>query len=184
MPSDLVPMSTTTCVEVSFSTVPLMTRSSPTASSVSVVKFSSAEAKSSLACLSSTGAGCGASSLEAAESAVAAPVATGAGSCSVKLCSVEVSSAAVGSASVTTAVAELELWAVVSSNKVMPLCCASHSVREDTGLVSGLLDESFGCGGLTLASELGQSQLPDVLQKPASKGNSSTIATPNKQCQT
>ena len=44
--------------------------------------------------------------------------------------------------------------------------------------------ESFGCGGLTLASELGQSQLPDVLQKPASKGNSSTIATPNKQCQT
>src|SRR5208283_3455220 len=44
--------------------------------------------------------------------------------------------------------------------------------------------ESFGCGGLTLASELGQSQLPDVLQKPASKGNSSTIATPRKQCQT
>src|SRR5260370_31483321 len=44
--------------------------------------------------------------------------------------------------------------------------------------------ESFGCGGLTLASELGQSQLPDVLQKPASKGNSSTIAMPYKQCQT
>src|ERR1700675_1028675 len=44
--------------------------------------------------------------------------------------------------------------------------------------------ESFGCGGLTLASELGQSQLPDVSQKPASKGNSSTIATPRKQCQT
>src|SRR5947209_1890088 len=44
--------------------------------------------------------------------------------------------------------------------------------------------ESFGCGGLTLASELGQSQLPDVLQKPASKGNSSNIATPRKQCQT
>ena len=52
------------------------------------------------------------------------------------------------------------------------------------GLLGGLLDESFGCGGLTLASELGQSQLPDVLQKPASKGNSSTIATPSKQCQT
>jgi len=30
------------------------------------------------------------------------------------------------------------------------------------GLHSGLLDESFGCGGLTLASELGQSQLSDV----------------------
>jgi hypothetical protein len=42
----------------------------------------------------------------------------------------------------------------------------------------------FGCGGLTLASELGQSQLPDVLQKPASKGNPSTIAMPLKQCQT
>ncbi len=57
-------------------------------------------------------------------------------------------------------------------------------MRGDTGLPGGLLDESFGCGGLTLASELGQSQLPDVLQKPASKGNSSTIATPHKQCQT
>ena len=44
--------------------------------------------------------------------------------------------------------------------------------------------ESFGCVGPTLASELGQSQLPDVLQKPASKGNSSTIAMPLKQCQT
>src|SRR5579863_2668527 len=29
----------------------------------------------------------------------------------------------------------------------------------------GLLDESFGCGGPTLAGELGQSQLSDVLQK-------------------
>src|SRR5512141_2655450 len=29
----------------------------------------------------------------------------------------------------------------------------------------GLLDESFGCGGPTLASELGQSQLSDVLQR-------------------
>jgi len=52
------------------------------------------------------------------------------------------------------------------------------------GLPGGLLDESFGCGGLTLASELGQSQLSDVTQKPASKGNSSTIATARKQCQT
>src|SRR5689334_22055836 len=33
------------------------------------------------------------------------------------------------------------------------------------GLHSGLLDESFGCGGPTLASELGQSQLSDVLQR-------------------
>jgi ATP adenylyltransferase len=33
------------------------------------------------------------------------------------------------------------------------------------GLLGGLLDESFGCGGLTLASELGQSQLSDVLQR-------------------
>ena len=29
----------------------------------------------------------------------------------------------------------------------------------------GLLDESFGCGGPTLAGELGQSQLSDVLQR-------------------
>ena len=47
MPSDLAPISTTTCLSVSFSTVPLMTRSSLTASSASVVKVSSAEAKSS-----------------------------------------------------------------------------------------------------------------------------------------
>ena len=47
MPSDLAPISTTTWVAVSFSTVPLMTRSSLTASSASVVKFSSTEAKSS-----------------------------------------------------------------------------------------------------------------------------------------
>jgi hypothetical protein len=33
------------------------------------------------------------------------------------------------------------------------------------GLRCGLLDESFGCGGLTLASELGQSQLSDELQR-------------------
>jgi ATP adenylyltransferase len=33
------------------------------------------------------------------------------------------------------------------------------------GLLCGLLDESFGCGGPTLASELGQSQLSDVLQR-------------------
>jgi len=30
------------------------------------------------------------------------------------------------------------------------------------GLLSGLLEESLGCGGPTLASELGQSQLSDV----------------------
>ena len=34
---------------------------------------------------------------------------------------------------------------------------------EDTGLLADCWSESFGCGGLTLASELGQSQLPDVL---------------------
>jgi ATP adenylyltransferase len=33
------------------------------------------------------------------------------------------------------------------------------------GLLCGLLDESFGCGGPTLASELGQSQLSDVIQR-------------------
>src|SRR5215472_1725439 len=33
------------------------------------------------------------------------------------------------------------------------------------GLHSGLLDESFGCSGPTLASKLGQSQLSDVLQR-------------------
>src|SRR5580700_9336995 len=62
---------------------------------------------------------------------------------------------------------------------------ASHKVRGGCGAcLADCWRESFGCGGLTLASELGQSQLPDVLQKPASKGNSSTIATPHKQCQT
>jgi hypothetical protein len=30
------------------------------------------------------------------------------------------------------------------------------------GLLADCWSESFGCGGLTLASELGQSQLPDV----------------------
>jgi len=30
------------------------------------------------------------------------------------------------------------------------------------GLLCGLLEASFGCGGLTLANELGQSQLSDV----------------------
>ncbi len=30
------------------------------------------------------------------------------------------------------------------------------------GLLGGLLVSRLGCGGLTLASELGQSQLPDV----------------------
>ena len=49
MPSDFEPTSTTTWVAVSLTTVPLMTWSSPTDSSVSVVKFSSAAAKSSLA---------------------------------------------------------------------------------------------------------------------------------------
>ena len=49
MPSDLAPMSTTTWVAVSFSTVPLITMSSPAASSLSVVKLSRAAAKSSLA---------------------------------------------------------------------------------------------------------------------------------------
>src|SRR5579862_312131 len=50
---------------------------------------------------------------------------------------------------------------------------------------SGLLDESFGCGGPTLASELGQSQLSDVLQRTrASNGNSSTITIVREQCQT
>src|SRR6202045_3593723 len=33
----------------------------------------------------------------------------------------------------------------------------------DAGPACGLLECSFGCGGPTLASELGQSQLPDVL---------------------
>src|SRR5579863_6898987 len=53
------------------------------------------------------------------------------------------------------------------------------------GLLCGLLDESFGCGGLTLASELGQSQLSDVYCKePASNGNFSTIAIAREECQT
>src|SRR5271169_1681649 len=62
--------------------------------------------------------------------------------------------------------------------------CLALSAGRIRACVADCWSESFGCGGLTLASELGQSQLPDVLQKPASKGNSSTIATPRKQCQT
>jgi ATP adenylyltransferase len=59
------------------------------------------------------------------------------------------------------------------------------SLVTGAGLRSGLLDESFGCGGLTLASELGQSQLSDVYRKePASNGNFSTIAIAREQCQT
>src|SRR5215831_2906223 len=42
------------------------------------------------------------------------------------------------------------------------LCLSGNRMRD---LPSGLLDESFGCGGLTLASELQQSQLSDVLQR-------------------
>ena len=98
MPSDFAPISTTTCVAVSFSTVPLMTRSSLTASSASVVKVSSAEAKSSLDDDASD------DSLPAADWVVS-------GNC----CSV------VGSASVTTVEVESEWGSVVSSNKVMPL---------------------------------------------------------------
>src|SRR5580692_13207372 len=62
--------------------------------------------------------------------------------------------------------------------------CLALGAGRIRACVADCWSESFGCGGLTLASELGQSQLPDVLQKPASKGNSSTIATPRKQCQT
>src|SRR5580704_14490637 len=72
---------------------------------------------------------------------------------------------------------------VVEQGHASRLCLALGAGRIRACLAD-CWSESFGCGGLTLASELGQSQLPDVLQKPASKGNSSTIATPNKQCQT
>src|SRR5579863_1114160 len=62
------------------------------------------------------------------------------------------------------------------------LCLSDDGMRD---LHCGLLDESFGCGGLTLASELGQSQLSDVFyREPASNGNISTIATALEQCQT
>src|SRR3954451_13076985 len=42
------------------------------------------------------------------------------------------------------------------------LCLSGDRMR---GLLSRLLEESLGCGGPTLASELGQSQLSDVLQR-------------------
>jgi len=42
------------------------------------------------------------------------------------------------------------------------LCLSGNGMRD---LRCGLLDESFGCGGPTLAGELGQSQLSDVLQR-------------------
>src|SRR6266478_2797642 len=64
------------------------------------------------------------------------------------------------------------------------LLCLALGAGRIRACLADCWSESFGCGGPTLASELGQSQLPDVLQKPASKGNSSTIATPLKQCQT
>src|SRR5579864_5796940 len=152
MPSDLAPISTTTCVAVSLSTVPLMTRSSLTASSASVVKVSSAAAKSSTGAglLSGADDDCGASSAEEAASAAVAA-----------FCS-----AGVGSASDTIVLVESELWLVVSSNKVIASLLNLALSAGGCGLPGGLLDESFGCGGLTLASELGQSQLSDVNRNP------------------
>jgi hypothetical protein len=91
-------------VPVSFSTVPLMTRSSLTASSASVVKVSSAEAKSSVAAVFSSAACAAGWSVSTEEFN------------SVWLCS------KIGSASVATAELESESWGVVvSSNKIMPL---------------------------------------------------------------
>src|SRR4029077_112804 len=153
MPSDLAPISTPTCVPVSLSTVPLITRSSLTASSASVVKVSSAAAKSSPGAGFSSGAvvECSTSAEEASSAAVAF-------------------SAGVGSASDTIMVVESEWWLVVSSNKVIASLLYLALSAGGCGLPGGLLDESFGCGGLTLASELGQSQLSDVNRNPRPKG--------------
>src|SRR5579863_5319818 len=149
MPSDFAPMSTTTCVPVSLSTVPLMTRSSLTASSASVVKVSSTEAKSSPA-----------AALSSNFSSDEEPAAACGSTCSLGASAEWCCSAVVGSASVMTVEVDSELGAVVSSNKVMPLRLIGCGT-----CASGLLDESFGCGGPTLASELQQSQLSDVLQR-------------------
>src|SRR5271167_3822316 len=73
---------------------------------------------------------------------------------------------------------------VVEQGHASLLLCLAPGAGRIRACLADCWSESFGCGGLTLASELGQSQLPDVSQKPASKGNSSTIATPYKQCQT
>src|ERR1700683_3496343 len=57
---------------------------------------------------------------------------------------------------------------VVEQGHASRLCLARGAGRIRACLAD-CWSESFGCGGLTLASELGQSQLPDVLQKPASR---------------
>src|SRR5271157_1554809 len=113
MPSDLAPISTTTCVAVNFSTVPLMTRSSLTASSVSVVKVSSAVAKSSAA-------GTAGASSTAGAAGAGGGVSTGATVCTGASAAVASASFAL-STSATAVVVDSELGAVVSSNKVMPL---------------------------------------------------------------
>src|SRR6266436_10345116 len=112
IPSDLAPISTTTWVAVIFSTVPLMTLSSRAASSLSVVKLSSAEAKSS--------------AVEGFSSIFCASICAGGGDwwgdCwddwDETLFTVKPSRWSAGCSATEVAVAESRSWAVVSSDKV------------------------------------------------------------------
>ena len=176
MPSDLAPISTTTWVAVIFSTVPLMTLSSLAASSASVVKLSSAEAKSSVAegvfvqILGSRGRVC-------ADWCV-----TGGSRCLRS--SPPVDSA--GRSATEVEVAESRLWAVLSSGKVDGLSRFSSHVGAgtDAGRLADCWRESKVVLGPPWRTDWNNPSGRTSLSKPASKGNTSSVATASEQCQT
>src|SRR6202046_1383497 len=75
-------------------------------------------------------------------------------------------SARAGAAVLSSVRLQLRQWSWIRScggwSRRTRLSLSDDGMR---GLLCGLLDESFGCGGPTLASELGQSQLSDVIQR-------------------
>src|ERR1700723_1236216 len=205
MPSDFEPKSTTTWVPVSLTTVPLITWSSPTDSSVSVVKFSSAAAKSSLAadvwvsgvvddeadedeavagasCVSAAGVGAECSEESGAEAC--APAGEG---CTVSGASRTADPPLCESCSgvmVSRVVSGLR----VSSYKVIASLPRTH-VRDECGTITErCLADCWRGRQVALRppwrTTLVQSQLPERRIEPASNGDSSTIAMASEQCQT
>src|ERR1700674_3407730 len=125
MPSDLAPISTTRWVAVIFSTVPLMTLSSRAASSLSVVKLSRAEAKSSVV------EGCFSSRFWFAslwvESLWRELVCADWGGWGESLFKVEPSGDSTGRSATEVEDAESRLWALLSSGKVDGLSRVFHA---------------------------------------------------------
>ena len=171
MPSDLAPISTTTWVAVSFSTVPLMTWSSLAASSASVVKLSRAEAKSSV------GRAC-----SSAESAVRhGQTGCGSGECCL--------GRAGSGFSVDNG------WRSKTRNPgcgrlfrrarlMASLGFSRTRVRGRCGRLADGWRESKVVLGPPWRTDWNNPSGRTSLRKPASKGNSSTIATASEQCQT